>query len=88
MVEHQPGRPSEDEFIGAALRFLEDNYQAEPVCVSTGYYVNVQYVYPGKDADKDILRRECFAEGLPGQRESMREFALRQLASYQKQRKG
>lgn len=86
MVARQPGRPTETEFTGAALRFISDEYPHQSIHINSGYYANVMHVRPGKSVDKDIIRREQLAEGLPGEHESIRDFALRQLAAYQKQR--
>ncbi len=87
MPERQPGRPTEEEFIGAAVRFLNDDYQIEPIHLMSGYFVNVCRVPIGKTDDMDIIRREQYAEGLPGERDSIRDFALKQLSYYQKTRK-
>ncbi|AHB42650.1 hypothetical protein RAAC3_TM7C00001G0812 [Candidatus Saccharibacteria bacterium RAAC3_TM7_1] len=87
MVERQPGRPSEEEFIGAALRFLHDDYTAEYLHVSASYTGRVYVYYPGKAMDIETIHKEYFAEGITGDRESIRDFALRQLAAYQRLRK-
>jgi hypothetical protein len=87
MVERQPGRPTEDEFIGAALRFLGDNYATKVVHLMHGFFTNVHQMPVGKSFDMNIIRREQFAEGLPGERDSMRDFAIKQLSHYQKARK-
>lgn len=87
MVERQPGRPTEDEFIGAAARFLNDSYTTEVIHVMMGYFAHICHVPIGKDTDVDTIRREQFAEGLPGERDSIRDFALKQLSFYQKARK-
>jgi len=47
----------------------------------------VHQVSLDKIEDEKIIRREQFAEGLPGERESIRDFALKQLTLYQKSRK-
>jgi len=87
MPERQPGRPTEEEFIGAAVRFLKGEYTTQVVHLVTGYFAHVHQVYLDKIEDEKIIRREQFAEGLPGERESIRDFALKQLTLYQKSRK-
>jgi hypothetical protein len=84
MVERQPGRPTEQAFIGAALRYLKDDYTTEVVHLSSGYLTHVQEVTMGKKGDENIIRAEQLWEGLPGSRESIRDFAAQQLARYQK----
>lgn len=87
MVERQPGRPTVEEFTGAALRFIEDNYAIEPIHVNLGMYAQVRYMKVGRSDDIDVLIREIKADGIPGKRESIRDFAVKQLAWYQKFKK-
>jgi len=86
-IERQPGRPTEDEFTGAAVRFLSNDYKTEVVHIMCGYFANIHEVAIGRSSDIDIIRREQFAEGLPGERDSIRDFAVKQLSFYQKTRK-
>lgn len=87
MVNRQPGRPSEQEFIRAALRLEQNGYEIQPVHVAMGYYVNVMTVQVGRSYDLDIMRREQAADGLPGSPETLEAFATRQLDEYKKHKR-
>ena len=87
MVKRQPGRPTEEEFTGAALRFISDDYTVEYLHSSVGYTNGLRAYYPGKALDIEIIRKEYLADGITGDQETIRDFALRQLASYQRLRK-
>lgn len=87
MVNRQPGRPSEQEFTGAALRLAQNNYEVRPVHVAMGYYANVIMIQVGLAHDRDIVYRERAAEGLPGTPEPLEDFAIRQLAAYKKHKR-
>lgn len=87
MVNRQPGRPSEREFTGAALRLTQNNYETQPVHMLMGYYANVIMVQSGRAYDLDIIHREQMADGFPGFPESLEDFAIRQLAAYNKHKR-
>ena len=88
MVERQPGRPSEQEFVGAALRFTTGDYSAEWVHVQCGPFVNVFRKPSGIEYDMAVIRRESDAVGRPGELETLEDFALRQLSHYQRRHTG
>ena len=88
MVERQPGRPDEYEFIGAALRYTAGEYTAQLVHVQCGPFVNVFKHFPGIASDMDIIRRESEAVGRSGVPETLEDFALRQLSSYRRRQNG
>lgn len=83
MPERQPSRPTEEDFIGAAVRFFKDDYEITRVYVPTHIYTNVYTVPSRKPNDVDIIRREQDAEGKRSEYESVGDFALRQLSFYQ-----
>ena len=85
MVERQPGRPDEHEFIGAALRYTAGEYEAQFVHVQCGPFVNVFKQFTGISTDMDIIRRESEAVGRSGEPETLEDFALRQLSKYRRQ---
>jgi len=87
MVERQPGRPTEQEFIGAALRFIENDYQYESIVAMTSYFAHVYRVSSGRMNDICIIQQEHSAEGREGEPVSLRDFAIEQLAAYRKLRK-
>ena len=87
MVERQQGRPTEDEFIGAASRFVGDHYDDVPLIIDSGFGVHVRYVKGGRASDIDVIHREWRAEGLSGEIEDITEFAKRQLEAYSRLRK-
>jgi hypothetical protein len=87
MVERQPGRPDENEFIGAARRLLANEYDPVQVHVPNGSHANMFVGYPGKVRDSLIIMREEEAEGKKGEYETLEDFAIRQLGNYQKLRK-
>jgi len=84
MVERQPGRPSEQEFMGAALRYTSGEYREEWIHVQCGPFVNVFKRFTGIDQDMSVIRREADAVGRSGVPETLEDFALRQLASYRR----
>ena len=84
MVARQPGRPSEREFVGAALRYTGGDYQEEWVHVQCGPFVNVFKQFTGISSDMDIIRRESEAVGKPGEPETLEDFAIRQLSTYRR----
>ncbi len=81
MVERQPNRPSEEEFIGAALRFIDHDYQEACVSVMWG---GVARIRVGQGYDLEIIYHEQEADGRLGEDESVLTFAKRQLAAYRK----
>lgn len=88
MVARQPGRPTEHEFIGAALRYTSGDYKQEWVHVQCGPVVNVFNKFIGIDVDMDIIRRESEAVGRRGEPETIEDFAIRQLSAYQRRQNG
>jgi len=85
MIDRQPSRPTEDEFIGAASRFVKDDYESVPTHSPFNLGV-VQFIRPGKDLDMKIIRDEHQWEGRRGEPETLEEFAIRQLTWYQTHR--
>ncbi|HEY0965272.1 MAG TPA: hypothetical protein VGE13_02210 [Candidatus Saccharimonadales bacterium] len=85
MVERQPGRPTEGDFMRAALRFTEDNYEVVPIHSPFNLGV-IQFIRPGKAADMKIIKNEHKWQGLRGEEETLEVFAIRQLAWYRAHR--
>lgn len=85
MVERQPGRPTEDEFIGAASRFVEDDYKIVPIHSPFNLGV-IQFIKPGKDSDIKTIKNEHKWQGRRGEPETIEMFAIRQLTWYRTHR--
>ncbi len=92
----QEQRPSEREFLEAALRFLEDDYPTESqggilrAMAVVGNTLNNQQVpmsIPSRQNDEAAVVREQLAEGyIPGD-EDLADFARNQLRRYAALRK-
>ena len=80
MVKRQPGRPTEQEFLEAASRFLDNDYPTDYVLMW-----NIPVSRRGAQIryDRDIIRREWQAEGKIGDVETLGQFATRQRDWYE-----
>jgi hypothetical protein len=77
-------RPSEETFIGAALRFVKDQYDPVEVHVPNGLYTNIFNVSEDRQKDLAILKAERDADGWPGEYESLADYALTRLVQFKK----
>jgi hypothetical protein len=77
-------RPSEETFIGAALRVVRDEYNPVEVHMPNGWYTNVFNISEDRQKDLAILKAERDADGWPGEYESLADYALTRLVLFKK----